>query len=151
MPSVEHENLSILGVKWLKRKGFPVIAKNISSYDCLERADVIGFRSTGSAIIESKISRKDFLVDLKKKHRISDGIGLYRFYICPTNLIKIDELPSKWGLLYVEQNKVIEVNCPKGNNWSNFYDFQHEVNIRAERSILFSISRRLINNQSILK
>ena len=158
MPSIEHENLSALGVKWLKRRGFPVIATNISSYGCLERADVIGFRSTCSVIIESKISRTDFLADSKKKHRTSDGIGLYRFYICPSNLIKIDEVPDKWGLLYVKKNKIIEIVCPKGNLWTssgtNFPDwtkFQHKINIEAERSILFSIARRLVNKKSLLK
>ncbi len=29
------------------------------------------------------------------------GMGKYRWYICPKGLIKVEELPTHWGLLYV--------------------------------------------------
>lgn len=55
MPSPEHDNLSALGAKWLKWQGFTVVATEINAAGCREQADVVAFRSTCSAIIESKV------------------------------------------------------------------------------------------------
>jgi hypothetical protein len=43
------------------------------------------------------------LADKRKPHRSGDvlGLGRWRYYMCPQNLIKPEELPEKWGLLYV--------------------------------------------------
>ncbi|WP_380092111.1 hypothetical protein [Deinococcus cellulosilyticus] len=74
-----------------------------------EFPDVIGFRQWWTVIIECKISRADFLADAKKPHRvrvqqgIRKGMGNYRLYACPTGLIKPEELPEKWGLLYFSE------------------------------------------------
>ena len=158
MPTELHDNLANLGAKWLKRQGFGVVTTDLTALGVRERADAIGFRSTCSTIIESKISRADFLKDSKKPHRASGGLGLYRFYICPIDLIQPDELPSKWGLLYAEGKTVIEIVRPLGNMWpghgtthQEWSMFQHETSFEAERSILFSISRRLAQGKVILK
>ena len=68
-----------------------------------ERVDGILFRSEGSTLIETKISRSDFKADAKKEFRgcESKGIGQLRYYACPDGLIKPEELPYKWGLIYV--------------------------------------------------
>lgn len=57
----------------------------------------------GTVVLEAKTSRSDFLVDRKKPHRVKPetGVGKWRYYICPTDLIKPNELPEKWGLIYV--------------------------------------------------
>lgn len=68
-----------------------------------ERADGILFRLEGSTLIETKITRSDFKADAKKEFRScgSKGIGQLRYYACPEDLIKPEELPEKWGLIYV--------------------------------------------------
>lgn len=158
MPSELHEALSDQGVKWFKRQGFGVIAADLAALGCRERADVIAFRSQCSAIMEAKASRADFLSDAKKPERKSGGIGLYRFYICPPGLIRPDDLPTGWGLLYGDGKKIVEVVRPKGNVWpgpgtkfESWAEFQHQNDPDAERSILYSISRRLIAGKPILK
>ena len=71
-----------------------------------ERVDGILFRSDGSTVIETKISRGDFLADFKKEFRGCEtkGIGRLRYYACQEGLIKSDELTKKWGLIYVYPN-----------------------------------------------
>ena len=53
-----------------------------------------------------------FLADRSKPHRLNPemGMGKYRYYICPTGLIKPEELPEKWGLIYVSE-KDMQSNC----------------------------------------
>ena len=68
-----------------------------------ERVDAILFNSYGSFMIEVKITRSDFLKDAKKPFRVTPrlGVGKYRYYACPEGLIKPEELPDGWGLIYV--------------------------------------------------
>ncbi|GIC77643.1 hypothetical protein [Moritella sp. F3] len=158
MPSVQHEKLSELAAKWAKKQGFPIIATNLGASGCREKVDLIAFRSNCTLMIESKVSRADFRVDAKKPERQTGGVGTYRFYITPVNMVSISEIPDGWGLLYVEGKKVIEMVKPRGNMWppfntgytSEWDEFKHVVNQDAERALLFSITRRLAQNKPIL-
>jgi len=75
--------------------------------------DAIGFRAVSSetetVLVEVKVSRGDFLADARKPHReAGNGIGLFRYYMCPAGLISPDEVPERWGLLWVDQRGRIE-------------------------------------------
>ncbi len=76
-------------------------AKEFSGGFMPERVDAILFRSGASFLIETKISRSDFKADFKKDFRKEGGVGKYRYYACPEGLIRPEELPEKWGLIYV--------------------------------------------------
>lgn len=54
-------------------------------------------------LVEAKASRADFLADARKPHRLDQatGIGRWRYYLCPEGLIQPEELPPRWGLLWV--------------------------------------------------
>lgn len=153
MPSAQHSFLVDLGAKWLRKNGFGVVATELDASGCRERPDVIGFRSSCSAIIEAKVSRADFLADAKKPERAgASGLGIYRFYLCPHGLIGVNELPTGWGLLNESDGRIIEVVRPQGNIWpdygagqgiGNWHLFQHKPNTEAERRALYSIARRL--------
>jgi len=153
MPSKQHTTLVTLGAKWLRRNGFGVVATELDAVDCRERPDVVGFRSSCSAVIEVKVSRSDFFADRQKPERGSaPGIGVYRFYLCPTGLVAVEDLPPRWGLLYEEKGRVFEVWRPQGNIWpgfgeasdiGNWHLFQHQPDSAAERQALYSIARRL--------
>ena len=155
MPSDAHDRLVALGARWLKKNGFSVVATELKCIGSREQPDVIGFRSSCSAIIEAKVSRSDFFADQKKPERISGGLGTYRFYLCPEGLINPSELPEKWGLLETKGRTVNALVGPKGNYWPNsnapshlvgeWADYQHSPDNDAERSALFSIARRLSN------
>jgi len=156
MPSQEHIRLTKLGAKWLKKQGFSIVATEIKAMGSREQPDVVGFKSSCSAIIEVKASRADFLADFKKPERYIEGTGLgvYRFYLCPQGMIRPDELPTKWGLLYGVGLTVEDVIKPKGNIWpgsafDGWTEFQHAPDASKERAILFSIARRLANGQQI--
>lgn len=150
MPSPLHEQQSEAAARWLKNNGFSVVAVNVSALGSRERVDAIGWRHSGSALIESKVSRSDFHSDKNKPERQSGGVGLYRFYITPPNLINASELPAGWGLLHYDGRKVIEVKCPPGNAWPSFgygdnewIQHQHTVDKDAEQALLFSVARKL--------
>lgn len=154
--SEAHKRLTLMGAAWFRKNGFGVIATELTCFGSREQPDVIGFRSSCSAIIEVKVSRSDFFADRKKPERSVGGLGLYRFYLCPEGMITPDELPPKWGLLYAKGRSVIAVVKGEGNLWpalrvsfaseafmGNWRDFQHEPNEEAERRALYSIARRL--------
>lgn len=109
-----HRELCRIGANFLKRSesanghGCHFVIVEPASYG--ENPDVFGIRHgtesnyrTGTILIEVKTSRPDFLKDKKKKHRQKPetGIGKWRYYLCPENLILAEEVPDRWGLLYV--------------------------------------------------
>lgn len=155
MPSEQHKQLTDLGARWLKRNGFAVVATELTCLGSREQPDVIGFRSSCSAIIEVKVSRADFFADRKKPERDSGGLGNYRFYLCPEGMVSPEELPNRWGLLYAEGRRVTPIVKPQGNLWpslsmpeelpvaAEWSAYQHTPDYLAERQALFSIARRL--------
>lgn len=75
-----------------------------------EIPDIFGWDYWSTTLIEVKTSKKDFLKDADKPFRKNPelGIGMKRLYLCPQGLIKPNELPEKWGLLW-ENNGDISV------------------------------------------
>ncbi|TXI11550.1 MAG: hypothetical protein E6Q76_02345, partial [Rhizobium sp.] len=145
-----HKQLVAIGERWLKRQGFSVVATELVTSGTAEQADVIGFRSNCSAVIEAKASRSDFLADGRKPHRTAGGLGVYRFYLCPPSVVEANDLPDGWGLLHTDGRSVAEVVKPRGNLWlplgsaidSEWKRFQHVPDAGAERGVLYSIARR---------
>lgn len=134
-----HRELCIIGAKWLKNRWIDF--ERCQYVVCeLERVgespDIFGFgMSITTKLIEVKISRSDFLSD-KKKHwrQIPDfGLGDMRYFLCPTDLIKINELPDKWGLLY--SNEKGEITIIKKAE-------QQHGNKREETALICGIMRR---------
>lgn len=76
-----------------------------------EIPDAIGFRAAtdadGSVVVECKASRSDFLADCRKSHRQCVGMGRWRYFLCPENMINPGELPPGWGLLVVGRRKTV--------------------------------------------
>ena len=113
-----------------------------------ERPDVIGFGGwCRTVLIECKASRSDFLGDKRKPFRINPhiGMGQFRFYMCPTGLIKKEELPDNWGLIYVNKKGKAKVcynpyNGKGGNIWSNGFNTRNQ---ESEIRIMYSALRRL--------
>lgn len=111
MTTPTHADLCALAVKWLKRNnsaggpGCAVALSECRSGYLGEIPDAIGYRASGhhdgTYVVEVKVSRSDFLADARKPHRISGGLGNWRHFMAPEGLIRVDELPSGWGLLEV--------------------------------------------------
>ncbi|WP_159479794.1 hypothetical protein [Chryseobacterium sp. 18068] len=139
-----HTDLVEIGYRWvLNRCGF-AFKELRTTHD--EIPDVLGFNSSGTFLLEVKISRGDFLADKKKIFRIysEKGIGDWRFFIVPKGLVKLDELPAKWGLIEVnEKGKAICAFNPFGigNIYSNWE--RCEKDTTAEYKFMYSALRRL--------
>lgn len=104
-----------------------------------ENTDVWGLGNFNeSVVIEVKISHSDFKADQKKYCRTEQyaktygQAGMYRWYLCPEGVIKKEELPEKWGLLYWNGKKIYPVIAPK----------YFENTSKADMDILTSILTR---------
>src|SRR3546814_6733254 len=142
--------------------GVGVISTELVCAGSVEQPEVIGVRSTCCAIIEVKVSRADFLADARKPERRQGGLGLYRFYLCPENLITPDDLPPGWGLIYAAGRSTKDILRPQGNVWParllldagqefstwqhDWHAFQHESNLGAERSALLDRKSTRLNS-----
>lgn len=140
-----HDDLCLRAEKWLKTQGCGVVFHDrFQPYTPNgEQPDAIGWKDGLSFLVECKTSRSDFLADKKKKFRIDPSLGMgdYRFYMCPPGVIKEEDLPEGWGLLYVTPKQVRKVVFPKSNCWHNFKPF--EANKIAENYMMLSALRRL--------
>jgi len=100
--------------------------------------DALGFKSFGQSImVECKVSRSDFLVDKKKrlKEPYRDVLGRLRYYMVPDGLVKVEEVPPEWGLLYVKARQVKVIRRATAR--------QDELVEKNERCILISMLRRV--------
>ncbi len=126
-----HRELCEIAERWLMGSARCRVA--IAEPNCIvtdEQPDAIGFRGCGSVLVEAKTSLNDFRADLKKPFRVypQNGMGLYRYYICEPGVITEDDLPERWGLLYVlPGGRVRTIRHGK---------YFREVNYAAERSLL---------------
>ncbi len=115
--SITHSELVSIASKWLKQPHHNatksghgrcalVIPELVTSAG--EIPDVIGWYVGKSIMIECKTSRQDFKRDEKKqwRGRPENGVGVLRFYLCPEGIIKPDEIPENWGLLYTDGKNV---------------------------------------------
>lgn len=136
---MKHKELVDIGAKWLT-----TIAPNFDLkcqyavkefvFAGLESPDIFGIRSGNTVLIEVKVSRSDFLADKKKPHRAHDfdGLGQFRYYLCPSGLIRPDEL-TKWGLLEFSEGKITIAKK------SDFFETQRN----SEMNLMYSILRRI--------
>lgn len=152
---LSHSDLVGLGARWAKRQGFPVVTTEIRANGSREEPDVLAFRGHCSLLIEAKTSRADFLADFKKPERNSDvgtGLGVYRLYLCPAELLAVQDIPQKWGLLWARGKRIEAVKMPLGNLWpdhisaqrypGNWALFAHVPDHNAERAVMYSVARR---------
>lgn len=145
-----HDDLIKIAERWLlktHRCGFALTELRCAGASG-EIPDAIGFKNQASILVECKADRADFLSDNKKIFRQKPelGMGAYRLYLCPAKVIQPEDLPEKWGLIWVsEKGKARLVTGPKGNAWSwSGKDFLfHERNLEAEWHMMVSALRRL--------
>lgn len=155
-----HKELCQLAVKWLRRPnsqkghGCEIAVSEASSGWDGECPDAIGFkmqRIVKSVLVEVKTSRADFLADKNKPHRNGtvQALGNWRYYMCPTDIIQPEELPEKFGLLYVNKRGHIKhIVSPFINTGGYSYAHQwmsdnfQETNLFREVFLLARLLRR---------
>jgi hypothetical protein len=117
----DHQDLIRRAVKWLRRtKGCSCVISEQSSA-AAETPDAIGWKYGRSHLVEVKISRADFCADMKKRwrRRPEIGMGAYRYYMVPDGLVIPSELPDRWGLLCVQENRVVIARVPAAHTEYN--------------------------------
>ena len=149
LEKITHAELIDLGRNWLIKPyaamadyghtGCAVVITEISCNTwCGEEPDIIGFTSSRSRsiLIECKASRSDFRADKDKPFRQAPefALGLQRWYLAPVGIIPVDELPDKWGLLEVTEERSVKV-VKRAEKQKRNYD--------SELKILISAMRRL--------
>lgn len=120
---MNHQDLCKLAVSWLKRApsrgghGCQIAVDECRTGWSGEVPDALGYRfkggsggrTDGTVLVECKVSRCDFLADQKKPHRVSGGVGNWRYYMAPAGVIEVHELPDKWGLVEVSPRGHLKV------------------------------------------
>lgn len=142
--NMSHAELVDRGRRWLRRQGCSVILHEpFRSGVLIEQPDAIGWREGASILIEAKTSRADFAVDAKKPHRVEPnrGVGDWRFFIAPAGLLKVEELPDRWGLIEVKGRRTLNTHGVPGNCFWYQHPFP-EANKRAEIQLLISAIAR---------
>lgn len=144
--NITHKKLVKVAYKWVLANTSCGVAFRELNTIANETPDVIGFGSWGhSVLVEVKVTRTDFLSDKNKSFRKNPtmGMGSQRFYCCPAGLIKKEELPQGWGLVYVnEKMRATCVYSPyKGNIGERIVPLPK--NIIAEHILMYSALRRL--------
>jgi hypothetical protein len=125
-----HAQLVEKAVRWLRSYRCGVV---LSEQACVsgEMPDAIGWKQAcHSVLVECKVTRADFLVDREKPFRQKPerGVGSERFYLAPPALIKLDELPTGWGLLEYRRGR-IEMLQPSAKNLRTTVGFRYEMNL----------------------
>ncbi|RXU01347.1 hypothetical protein B1F69_04440 [Pseudomonas syringae] len=162
-----HAELCEIAKKWLVRPnsqrghGCHVALSECRSGWGGEMPDAIGFRAasrvTETVVVEVKCSRADFLADAKKPHRADgEGMGLYRYFMCPEGLIRPDEVPGRWGLLWVNtRGKVTAMLGPVAlsSNCGTFESvaepWKHTRNAERETWLLVRVMARIDNPDKV--
>ncbi len=103
-----------------------------------EIPDAIGIRTsrkTETIVVEVKTNRSDFFADQSEIFRQNpeNGLGNYRYYLCPEGLIRASELPPKWGLIYIGYRGMATVIC--GHYLGDKKDWPFQSNRDAELGV----------------
>jgi len=134
-PVLTHAQLVLMAEKYLRnRLRAKIVFRELVTVS-KEIPDAIGFNDTYSFLIECKTSKSDFLCDFKKSFRKNpeEGMGMFRFYLCPKDLIKPEEVPENWGLIYTDGQSFKTIKKASAQKYS----------LRSERKILYSGLRRM--------
>ena len=127
---VTHAKLVSMAVRWLRLYRCGVV---LSEQACVsgEMPDAIGWKKAcHSVLVESKVSRSDFLADRDKpfRQKPETGVGCERYYLAPRGLIRSEELPSGWGLLEICGREIERVKT-SAKNLRSAVGFQNEMNL----------------------
>lgn len=163
-----HRDYCEIARKWLLRSnsqgghGCAVALTECRSGYTGEMPDAIGFRAVDrdpeTVVVEVKCSRADFLADARKPHREQgEGMGRFRYFMCPEGLIQPDELPTRWGLLYVTARghiRAIAGVVAQSRNCGTFRSastaWEHGSDIQRELWLLVRVAAR-VSDPDVLK
>lgn len=142
-----HSDLVAVAARWLLKTNYkngfcmggpcPIVVTELVT-QAFEQPDALGWHSGRTILVEVKVSRSDFFADAKKPFRMNPemGLGQWRWYLCPEEMLKPEEMPDKWGLLWATESGRVKIKKDP--------EFQ-KSNRDAEAHILISVIRRQAN------
>ena len=119
-----------MAVRWLRLYRCGVVLSEQALVSG-EMPDAIGWKKAcHSVLVESKVSRADFLADRDKPFRQKPemGVGCERYYLAPRGLIRAEEVSTGWGLLEVCGREIERVKTSAKNLRSEI-GFENEMNL----------------------
>lgn len=164
-----HNELNDIAKRWLLRPesakgpGCKVAFVEVGAVGSSERADAWGYRwgwNPCSVLLEAKVSRSDFLRDRHKPHRQQGGMGVYRYFICPEGIINIEDLPDRWGLLWVNKRGHVKlmaghICCLLTASWGVSRDmaafWRHDADTDTELGLLAYMVARVGDPDALLQ
>lgn len=150
-PPYTHAQLVEIARGWLLGAGAcHFVLTEFTTFLTWEIPDALGYLSGGlTVLVECKVSRADFFADAKKPFRQNPtlGLGAYRYYLVPAGLVRPEEVPPRWGLIYAYEGErargvVHPLRLPDGAR-AAFEWGEHERNVRAERLLPLAALRRV--------
>lgn len=138
MEKLSHKELVSRACKWLQGSAHCPVVLYEAKGD-YEIPDAIGWKRHGheSILIECKTTYSDFKKDAEKISRKVKGMGMYRYFLTPKNLVKAEELPEKWGLLEIREYQVRLIK--KAEQFDN-------VSFREEMGLMYTALHRQSDN-----
>lgn len=145
-----HAELVARAGAWLRAKGCKIVFTELVTLQG-ETPDAIGWRDSGgtSFLIECKTSRADFHADKHKPHRRADAEGIaramgrFRYYLCPAGVLRVEDLPPRWGLLWCHPKKIELVHGKDPVRYDVVPEFVNEASHSCELRMMFSALNRL--------
>lgn len=113
-----------------------------------EVPDIFAVDRQGTYMVEVKVSHKDFLADNRKtfRRRPKEGVGKWRYYACPEGIIQPEEVPPRWGLIYVYEDG--RVGIVKGKKFPREPDegrYTFQQNFELEYWELYAMLRKAVS------
>lgn len=126
-----HAQLVERAVHWLRSSYRCGIVLSEQACCTGEVPDVIGWKGRcRSVVVECKVTRADFLADLKKPWRQQpNALGCERLYLAPKGLISASELPKHWGLLECSGRQVAITVKPNSRSQRTPEGLLNEMNL----------------------
>lgn len=141
-----HRELCLKAARYLRYQGIQPFHRCAYAVCELERVgecpDAFGWGGWTTQLIEVKVSRSDFLSDKKKLWRKEpeQGLGAFRSYLCPEGVIKPDDLPKDWGLLYADdKGKITKVVEPESQARNHGEELQLVTSILRREGIKYGV------------
>lgn len=155
MENKKHSQLVNDFQEFMRRRGYacfdepPIYWWAIPDVVCLKR----GYNKRITIVAEIKVSRSDFLSEIKKKKYLKSLNRCNKFYfVCPKDMIKPEEVPSPCGLYYKHQEgRMLRFVCVKNAKAI----IKECLNDKEMWALLLSFETKLINernkNRTLLK
>lgn len=133
-----HNDLVKRGALWLSNHHRCGVVLTERQNWGIKQPDIIGWHDWESYLIEIKVSRSDFAADRKKPFRgmQASGMGRHWYYLCPKDLLKMEEIPEGWGLLYATEDRIREIQKPA------YFDLD-EFALKSEMGFLVKAIRHI--------